>query len=255
MMRLMTKPAVTWRRRGYAHLDRIGVRPTGDIAHAALLEAFTGLEASATGRRLVVLDAGCGRKSPLVPFRGRIGRLLGVDIHRPPSVPAYLDDFMTVDLCGTGEGLPAAQFDLVLSNFTIEHFSDPGAAMRNLHRSLRPGGVLVVSTVNRRHPFVAAYLRLPSSLRTRLQPMVKASAADAHPLVGACNTPSELRQALRDAGLVDVRLEMVSNLSHAWGRRPVPFAIGTAGDLLCHTMPTRRSTIVALARRPLSAEG
>ena len=35
------------------------------------------------------------------------------------------------------------------------------AALGNLYRWLRPGGTLVITTVNRRHPFVAAYLGIP----------------------------------------------------------------------------------------------
>ena len=43
------------------------------------------------------------------------------------------------------------------------------SALANLARWLRPGGSLVLTTVNRRHPFVAAYLGLPDPLRRRIQ--------------------------------------------------------------------------------------
>ena len=120
-----------------------------------------------------------------------------------------------VDLCGADDELAAEGFDLALSSFTVEHFARPDRAFATLYRCLRPGGVLVVSTVNRRHPFVGAYLGLPAPLRSRMQVLVKASAADAHPLVGICNDPKSIRRALRVAGFEDVRLEMVSNLAHA----------------------------------------
>ena len=105
----------------------------------------------------------------------------------------------------------------------------------------------MITTVNRRHPFVAAYLGLPAGLRSRLQPFVKASAADAHPLVGACNTVADLREALTAAGFAAVDVTTVGHLARAWGRRRLPFALGLLGDLAAQPLPGRRSTIVATA--------
>ena len=155
-----------------------------------------------------------------------------------------------MDLCGTAAPFPDDSFDLVLSSFTLEHFADPLAAMTNLRRWLRPGGTLVATTVNRRHPFVAAYLGLPDSARRAFQPLVKATAADAHPLVGACNDPATVRRALAAAGFIDIRLTTVGHLARAWGRHLPTFAVGLAGDLLTRAAPSRRSTIVALASAP-----
>jgi SAM-dependent methyltransferase len=112
-------------------------------------------------------------KSYLVPFRRRIDRMVGVDLHVPDPPMPHLDEFAIVDLCGPASAFPEGTFDIVLSNFTLEHFTDPPAALRNLRRWLSPGGTLVVSTVNPRHPFVAAYLGMPTRLQRRLQPIVK----------------------------------------------------------------------------------
>lgn len=131
----------------------------------------------------------------------------------------------------------------------VRVFWDLPAAISNFYRWLRPGGTLVVTTVNRRHPFVAAYLELPDALRRRLQPVLKASAADAHPLVGACNEPAAVRGALEAAGFSDVRLETVPNLARAWGRHLPTFAPGAAGDLVAQGSPSRRSTILAVGRK------
>jgi SAM-dependent methyltransferase len=250
----MTGPSRPWRHRGFAVLERLGVRPSIRARVSAAIEAALDRIALDAGERPIeVLDAGCGHRSPLVPFRARIGRLVGVDLHAPDPVPAYLDDFLVVDLCGDGHELCGRSFDLILSSFTIEHLHDPDAALRTLCASLRPGGVLVASTVNRRHPFVGAYLALPAAIRDRLQPGVKASPADAHPLVGACNDPARLRAVLADAGFEEASIELVPNLAHAWGRHPLTFALGALGDLLCQSMPSRRSTILISASRPAAA--
>lgn len=210
-------------------------------------EAITEAEAR-SGDGVAVLDAGCGRASLLRPFRPRIKRFVGADVH-PPAAGAlpYLDEFAAVDLCADAGAFPAATFDVVLSNFTVEHFVDPGAAFRNLRAWLRPGGRLVITTVNRRHPFVAAYLALPAAIRGRLQRLVKASAADAHPLIGACNDVAAVRGALADAGFERVEVLTVGHLATAWGRTRPTRWLGAVGDVLAGAAPSRRSTIVASA--------
>jgi len=247
-----------------AALRRLGIVPgVAELVRAALddavgrAEAGRGAEGAARGTEgaappaVVVLDAGCGRNSALARYRARIGRFVGVDIHEPaPGALPYLDEFAAVDLCESSDAFPPATFDVVLSSFTVEHFADPDAAFANLARWLRPGGSLVITTVNRRHPFVAAYLGMPDGLRRRVQPVVKATAADAHPLVGACNDPAALREALARAGYDDIRVETVGHLARAWRRRLPTFALGLVGDLLTQGIPSRRSTLVVRARAP-----
>lgn len=222
---------------------------TGALVRSAIEAALA--VAESTDRDIAVLDAGCGRVSALVPFRGRIARFVGADVHPPaPGSLPHLDAFVAADLCTDASAFEPASFDLELSSFTVEHFADPPAAIANLRRWLRPQGRLILVTVNRRHPFVAAYLRLPVALRARLQPLVKATAADAHPLVGACNTPTALREALADAGFTDVRLSTVGHLASAWGRRRWTALLGGLGDRMTARRPSRRSTIVVVATAP-----
>jgi SAM-dependent methyltransferase len=220
-----------------------------DLVRTALDAAISDAQA-ATGRSVVVLDAGCGRASPLRQFRARIGRFVGADIHEPSEPLAYLDEFMTVDLCAPSPPFEPGTFDVILMNFTLEHFDDPAIVLGHLRRSLRPGGRLVATTVNRRHPFVRAYLSLPSALRSRAQRWIKSTPADAHRLVGACNDPVTIRRMLEGAGFIDNRLLTVSHLRLAWGRRRPTRWIGRIGDALVAGSPGRRSTIVAIASAP-----
>jgi SAM-dependent methyltransferase len=222
--------------------------PIHDAVWGLLEDSIAAAERSNGPDGVAVLDAGCGRASLLRPFRPRIARFVGADVH-PPAAGAlpYLDEFAAVDLCADAGAFPAASFDVILSNFTVEHFADPGAAFRNMRRWLRPGGRLVITTVNRRHPFVAAYLGLPGALRSRLQPLVKASAADAHPLIGACNDVESVRSGLLEAGFEHVEVITVSHLAGAWGRTRPTRLLGRVGDALARRTPSRRSTIVASA--------
>lgn len=232
----------------FALLPRLRIDPSvAALVHRALEVAIGEAERRSPGA-VAALDAGCGRVSALRAFRPLIDRLVGADIHRPSVPLPHLDEFAIVDLCGAPDGFTQGSFDLVLSSFTLEHFADPAAALANIRQWLRPGGSLVATTVNRRHPFVAAYLSLPDGLRGRLQPVVKATAADAHPLIGACNDPATIRAALAAAGFTDIRLTTVGHLARAWGRHWPTFALGLLGDLLTVQSPSRRSTIVVTAR-------
>ena len=239
----------------FALLPRLGIEPTvQSIVHDALDAAIRAAEIRSPGS-VTVLDAGCGRVSALRGFRGRIARLVGADIHEPSAPLPHLDAFKVVDLCRatdsfgdrTFDGFADRTFDVVLSSFTLEHFADPPAALRNLARWLRPGGTFVATTVNRRHPFVAAYLGLPDGPRHALQTLVKASATDAHPIVGLCNDPTTIRRDLADAGFTNIQLWTVGHLARAWGRHLPTFALGLVGDLLANGSPSRRSTIVVSA--------
>jgi SAM-dependent methyltransferase len=197
------------------------------------------------------LDAGCGRQSQLKPFRKRLERFIGVDLHKPSRELRWLDEFVIADVCREPSAFGDGSFDVALSSFTVEHFDDPAAAFRTLSGWLKPGGWLVITTVNRRHPFVDGYLSLPDAARARIQPIVKATEADAHPLVGACNTPSALLAALSEAGFEQVEVVTTGYLWRAWGRFLPGFALGLVGDLAAQGLPGRRSTIVARARRRL----
>ena len=246
-------------RRRYAILPRLGLRP--DLAETVadrLDGAFADFEerqaaiGEPSGPAIDALDAGCGRRSALTKYRDRIRRFVGIDIHEPPpgALP-HLDDFLLVDVCGDPSAIEADSFDVVLSSFTVEHFTKPTRAFANLRRWLRPGGRIVLTTVNRRHPFVAIYLGLPTRLQRPLQRLLKASAENAHPLVGICNDPSRIQAELEAAGFVEVQVTAVPHLARAWGRHIPFFLLGVLGDVVAQPFASRRSTMVADGRVPL----
>ena len=95
-----------------------------------------------------VLDLGCGNGS-LFPLIGRDG-LVGLDYllaglaitrRRFPDTPLVCADASRLPL---GDGL----FDAVVSQHVIEHIPDHAAAIREVARVLRPGGVMIMLTPN-----------------------------------------------------------------------------------------------------------
>jgi 2-polyprenyl-3-methyl-5-hydroxy-6-metoxy-1,4-benzoquinol methylase len=100
------------------------------------------------------LDAGCGDGRYLAALRDELPpRIAGVDISERilatarASVPDA--ELRQANL----EALPFSdgEFDLVLCSQVIEHVLDASAAVRELARVLRPGGVLILSTDNARN--------------------------------------------------------------------------------------------------------
>jgi SAM-dependent methyltransferase len=66
-----------------------------------------------------------------------------------PNLEVVLDDIVA-------SGLPSASFDLVLCSEVIEHIPDPAGALASMHRILRPGGKLLLSTPHRFSPLELA---------------------------------------------------------------------------------------------------
>ena len=148
-----------------------------------------------------MLEAGCGRTTRLARFRDRIDRLVGVDLDESGGrMNESLDEFAVADLCGP---LPFddGTFDLVYSNFVVEHLERPPAAFAEWHRVLRPGGSVVVVTSNRSNPLMAAARILPQGVRTAIKGRGPGAAArDVFPARYRANTPGALTRQLGRAG-------------------------------------------------------
>jgi SAM-dependent methyltransferase len=194
-----------------------------------------------------VLEAGCGRTTRLADHRDRIVRLVGIDLDGAAGREnASLDEFIETDLSGR---LPFddATFDLVYSNFVVEHLDDPARTFREFHRVLRPDGWLVLLTSNRSNPFMAAARAMPQRLRV----LVKRRGAgaverDVFPARYRANTPTALDAATRSAGFTASSVAYVATL-HRYGAR-VPRAARVLRAAERALPEQRRSTIVAAYR-------
>ncbi len=104
-----------------------------------------------------VLDAGCGPGRITLPAAeavGASGRVVAIDIQ--PRMLEKLEgrlrdrDITNVETvrAGLGDGkLPANKFDVAFLVTVLGEVPDKSAALREIHRSLRPGGVLSITEV------------------------------------------------------------------------------------------------------------
>jgi SAM-dependent methyltransferase len=104
-------------------------------------------EGPGTGRRLV--DLGCAHGFFLAAARERGWTGCGVDIS--PDAVRYARETLGLEvrLGGPeGAGLESGAFDAVTLIGTIEHVPDPLAMLRGAARLLRPGGLLLITTLD-----------------------------------------------------------------------------------------------------------
>jgi len=115
------------------------------------------------------LDAGCGDGRYLAALAPELPpRRAGFDLAERILATARARveaDFRQGNL----EAIPFAdgEFDLVLCSQVIEHVLDPDGGLAELHRVLRPGGTLVVSTDNERN-YVTRVLNAPRTASVRM---------------------------------------------------------------------------------------
>lgn len=159
------------------------------------LLAFAGVHAS--GAR--VLDAGCGAGPALRYLSGRGFVAFGSDLVNYPLEQAHrLVPAARLVQSDLDRGLPYRDesLDVILMSEVIEHVSDPGFSLHECFRTLRPGGVLALTTPN-----------LWDVRRVYFPLLGKVWSGDADRTHRTLFNPTTLRVQLRRAGFGQVRVQ------------------------------------------------
>ncbi|HEY5658805.1 MAG TPA: class I SAM-dependent methyltransferase [Myxococcota bacterium] len=157
---------------------------------------------------LCVLDLGAGVGIvPQMNFRGAVARICGVDPSPRVSENPYLDEAKQ----GFGEEIPypAAHFDLVFSDNVLEHLPDPEKVFREVHRVLKPGGLLLAKTPNRRH-YVATLARMtPHRVHQFVNALRGRAREDTFPTRYRANTPQAIRTLAERSGFGVLECQLI----------------------------------------------
>ena len=145
-----------------------------------------------------------------------------------------------------------ASVDFVTSRWVFEHLEDPGAAVREIERILKPGGVAMIVVPNRRHPGIFLSSLLP--LRVK-QTLLRSSSGVEEDLVMPTyyrvNTGPSLESHFRSQGLERLELHYVRDASYWLFSRTLfrtALAIGAVADHL--PLKGFRMHIVGVFRKP-----
>lgn len=233
-------------RAAYLASNRIAIGPPGDPEE--FRSEYLRFERLLPQRApLRVLDIGCGTGAWSVHWVARGCQVTGVDFDADFVARARLREgledekaFRTVAADATRLPPEIGQYDVVQLNSLLEHVPDWRAVVNEAVRALAPGGVLVLHTTNRYHPFQGEvnnfpfYPWLPGTLRDRVLAWIMQHRRD---LVNYTDFPAvhwfthpQLSRVLRDLGLeVYDRLDLMRPEQLTGLRRIVRWMLGENG--------------------------
>jgi SAM-dependent methyltransferase len=256
-------------RESYLEKNRIAIGPPGDPEE--FRREYQRIEQLLPKREsLEVLDIGCGTGAWSVHWAARGYKVTGVDFDPEFITRAHRRDGLTDPrvfrgIVADASRLPAdvGRFDVVVLNSLLEHVPDWHGAVLGAVRALAPGGVLLLITTNKYHPFQGEvnhfpfYSWLPNGVRRRVLAWIMKHRRD---LVNYTEFPAvhwfsypQLKGELRKLGLeVYDRLDLMQREQltgiRALARWMVPVnGRGAHGRLLFYLAS---STVALYARRP-----
>ncbi|MFI7061138.1 class I SAM-dependent methyltransferase [Kribbella sp. NPDC050124] len=207
--------AEAWHRWGPTIEDWLG-DATSAMLHAAGVDA---------GARVLDVAAGAGGQTlAAARLAGPTGRVLATDIS--PAILGYADrqaaeaGLETVEtLEADGEdlsGLDEGSFDAAISRVGLIYFPDQQAALRGIHRALRPGGkfsAVVYSTPDRN-----GFFSIPVGIIRRRAELPPPAPGQPGPF--SLGSPGVAEQTFSTAGFQDITVDVV----------PSPVRVPTAAD-------------------------
>ena len=204
--------------------------------------------------KATVLEAGCGRNCWITGKLREEGfdmRVVGVDID-----PACLEN-EDVDVAQVASldriPLDSESVDLVMSGWVFEHLSDPVVVLKEIHRVLKPGGILIFWTPNLYNPTMLISSATPCAFHVWWRRLnAGAEHADNVPTYYRINTLAKIRSLARKSGLVYEYGDTFST-AHAYFRMAkATYLIGCILSKLTVIWPLSRLrlTLVSVLRKP-----
>jgi len=185
-----------------------------------------------------VVDIGCGTgfATMEVIARGGVREVIGVDPSRPMLVvfaghlaahPDVTADLRAVDAVSTG--VPEGSADLVICTMALHWMPDRGAAIQEMARVVRPGGVVAIlapgeghdrPTVDLMHAAGPPLSRLGDSIVSNEITLGWLSAALESAGLDAVDTWAEVRERAVPPDSIADRMDAVA--THLWDDLPAP---------------------------------
>lgn len=153
----------------------------------------------------VLLDAGCGKKGILNKYKGQFKYAVGMDLSAAAvQQNTSLDSYVLGNL----EYIPFPDntFDIIISQWVVEHMSDPEECFREFYRVLKKGGGLILVTNSIYHPIMFFSSIFPEGFRDKIKNRVLPPEIeeDTFPTYYKCNTLKRIERVLTAIGFTKV---------------------------------------------------
>lgn len=162
-------------------------------------------------------------------FKGEIAEVIGADID-----PIVLDNFELDRAYLIVDGvIPQndSSFDVVISDYVLEHVKEPSQFIAEVYRVLRPGGSFFFRTPNMYH-YVSIFSALtPHWVHNAIANSMRGLPVDAHepwPTYYRMNTRSKLSRLAKEANFSAAEFRMIECQPSYLVFHPVPFMFGVA---------------------------
>ena len=201
----------------------------------------------------IVLDAGAGNGTGFQhDFCGRVRKVVGLDIVDEVADNPFLDEWVKADICDMP--FDDCQFDVIYSTYVFEHIQKPSAMVKEFHRVLKPGGVVVFRTPNLWN-YTTIFSRytpycIHKLFRTHLSDV---HAEDVFPTVYRINTKRKVIKLFNECGFeVDI-IQMIEREPSYLMWSAIAFLLGVLYERVLNrfdSLSCFRANIFAVFRRP-----
>jgi SAM-dependent methyltransferase len=202
--------------------------------------AFYGWLRQFTTPRTVMLNLGAGppaAREPIRILKGEVARVIGADIDANVMQNAELDEARIIPHNGV---LPFSEntFDVVLSDWVLEHVETPVRFLSEVRRVLKKGGSFFFRTPNKHH-YVALIARMtPEWFHNLVANWARGFPPENHepwPTYYRLNSREAVRTAGHEAGFNQVEVRMWEPEPHYMVFNLVPFVIGYAYERIVNS--------------------
>lgn len=164
------------------------------------------LEKLTPDAKVLDLGAGAGIVAQM-NFRGYAARICGVD----PDVRVIHNPYLDEGKQGSGEDIPYPDdaFDVVFADNVLEHLETPSMVFGEVARVLKPGGIFLVKTPNRRHYMPLIARMTPHGFHQWVNRKRGRKEVDTFPTRYLANTSMDLQCLAENAGLIVESIRLV----------------------------------------------
>jgi SAM-dependent methyltransferase len=159
--------------------DRLFTRFYGDPKYNGTLTFYAWIrQYTKPSTRLLNLGTGPPTSNKIRQFKGEVAEVVGADIDPIVLENSELDSAVVIE---NGRiPLPDSSFDIVLSDYVLEHVENPAQYLTEVSRILRPGGSFFFRTPNLFHYVTAASALTPHWVHKAIANRVRGLSAEAH---------------------------------------------------------------------------